>query len=226
MLRVEVDAEVGERAAQRRHHPVGGEGVVPARSRGRSGACPSARPRRAPTPTRSRRARSIELLVESLGRVEEARGTARRGPRGRSRSGRGRGGSRSARRGPARALRRVRAPRGRAGSGAPRSVRCAPARAARACPGRRCSRSSAEHPVADRLAVDAGLELRLELGDLLLRARASARRGSPRSRSGRARGSRAAVRPRADRCDRARGRSGRRGARRSARSSSSGLRPA
>ena len=169
LLRAQVDPEVGERRLERRQHRVGREAPSPTRG---------ARKRRAT----SQRSRLVEPDAEP--RAEEPVGarprTAARSSRGSSRHWSARlveVGSRSARRGPGSSARRARA---RASRPIARRLevdrvqvlvgerRCA----ARSSRSRRPRSGSfaidgAEHPVGDLLAVDARLELGLELGDAL-----------------------------------------------------------
>ena len=179
-----------ERASQRRQHPVGGEGLVPARAAEEAADVVALRFGE-PDPDALAKRAVHRVLVEPLGRVEQ--GAALSGEAfevvvepiavevevGR-RVELGDGALRSAGR-----------RRGGAGSGAPRSGRSAPPRAGRACRGRRCWRSSAaasgSRPSRPRAASRATPRARRSSP----RARASARRSSPRSRTGRAPGSRA-----------------------------------
>ena len=80
----------GERAAQRRHHPVGRERLVPA---GAAEEPPDVVALRLGEPDADALAQDAvhRLLVEPLGRVEKRAALRRRGPRGRTGSGRDRG---------------------------------------------------------------------------------------------------------------------------------------
>ena len=86
-LRVEVDAEIRERAAECRHHPVGRERLVPA---GAAEEPPDVVALRLREPDADTLAQDSvhRLLVQSLGRVEKRAALRRRAPRGRTGSGR------------------------------------------------------------------------------------------------------------------------------------------
>ena len=166
LLRIQVDAEVAERPAQRRHHPVGGKRLVPARAAEEAADVVPLGLAEAEAHVLAQRP-IHRLLVQALRRVEEGPALGRQPfevyteavaveleVRRRAEVWHG----------TLRDVDGVEVERVQVllGEGATRVLQAAPLVAVGGVRDRR-----RQHPVADRAAVHRGLERRLELGDLL-----------------------------------------------------------
>ena len=166
LLRIQVDAEVAERPAQRRHHPVGGKRLVPARAAEEAADVVTLGLAEADADVLPQRP-VHRLLVQALRRVEKRPALGREAfeihaeaiaveleVRRRAEVWHG----------PLRDVDGVEVERVQVllGEGATRVLQAAPLVAVGGVRDRR-----RQHPVADRAAVHRGLERRLELGDLL-----------------------------------------------------------